>query len=70
MSLEGVLVATTGTNRLSVVALGSAGGAYLAARLVSSTRAKVWVYSFLVAVVVLSIICLLMVDSTQFLQHS
>ena len=59
-----------GTNRLSVVALGSTGGAYLAARLVSSARAKVWVYRFLIVVVVLSINYLLMVDSTQFLQNA
>jgi uncharacterized membrane protein YfcA len=51
------------------LALGSAAGAYLAARLASSDRAKVWVYRFLVVVVVLSIIDLIFVDSTKYLHH-
>lgn len=42
------------------------GSAYLAAWLVSSARARVWVYRLLIVVV--SIIHLLMVDSTQYLQ--
>jgi uncharacterized membrane protein YfcA len=59
-----------GTNRLSVVALGSAGGAYLAAWSVSSARAKVWLCRFLIVVVVFSIIQLLMVDSFQYPQDT
>ena len=50
------------------LALGSAVGAYLAARLASREWAKVWVYRFLI--IVLSIIHLLMVDSTQYVQHT
>jgi hypothetical protein len=52
------------------LALGSAAGAYLAALLASREWAKVWVYHFLIVVVVLSIIHLLMVDSTQYLKHT
>jgi uncharacterized protein len=52
------------------LALGSAAGAYLAALLASREWAKVWVYRFLIVVIVLSIIHLLMVDSTQYLQHT
>jgi len=52
------------------LALGSAVGTYLAARLASREWAKVWVYRFLIVVVVLSIIHLLMVDSTQYLRHT
>ena len=52
------------------LALGSAAGAYLAARLITYERAKVWVYRFLVVVVVLSIIQLLIVDSTRYLHHA
>jgi uncharacterized protein len=52
------------------LALGSAVGAYVAARLVTRERAKVWVYRFLVLVVVLSIIQLLIVDSEKYLQHT
>ena len=52
------------------LALGSAAGAYIAARLVTMASAKVWVYRFLVLVVVLSIVHLLMVDSTKFLHHT
>ena len=51
------------------LALGSAAGAYLAARLASSDRAKVWVYRFLVVVVMISIIDLIIVDSTKYLHH-
>ena len=50
------------------LALGSAVGAYLAARLASREWAKVWDYRFLI--IVLSIIHLLMVDSTQSLHHT
>jgi uncharacterized membrane protein YfcA len=52
------------------LALGSAAGAYVAARLVTRPSAKAWVYRFLVLVVVLSIVHLVMVDSTKFLQHT
>jgi uncharacterized protein len=52
------------------LALGSAVGAYVAARLVTQERAKVWVYRFLVLVVVLSIVQLLIVDSAKYLQHT
>ena len=52
------------------LALGSAARAYLAARLASRDRAKVWVYRFLIVVVVLSIIDLIIVDSTKYLQHA
>lgn len=50
--------------------LGSAAGAYLAARLASREWARVWVYRFLIVVGVLSNIHLLTVDSTQHLQHT
>jgi uncharacterized protein len=52
------------------LALGSAAGAYVAARLVTQERAKAWVYRFLVLVVVLSIVQLLIVDSGRYLQHA
>ena len=52
------------------LALGSAVGAYVAARLISRPWAKTWVYRFLVLVVILSILHLIMVDSTRFLQHA
>ena len=52
------------------LALGSAVGAYVAARLVSRPWAKAWVYRFLVLVVILSILHLVIVDSTKFLQHT
>jgi uncharacterized protein len=52
------------------LALGSAAGAYVAARLVTREQAKVWVYRFLVLVVVLSIVQLLIVDSGRYLQHA
>ena len=52
------------------LALGSTAGAYLAARLASRDRAEVWVYRFLIVVVVLSIIDLIIVDSTKYLQHA
>ena len=52
------------------LALGSAAGAYVAARLASSDRARVWVYRFLVFVVVLSAVQLLVVDSGNYLQHT
>ena len=52
------------------LALGSAAGAYVAVRLVTRPSAKAWVYRFLVLVVVLSIVHLVMVDSTKFLQHT
>ena len=52
------------------LALGSRAGAYLAARLATRTRAKVWVYRFLVLTVILSILYLLAADSTEFSQHA
>lgn len=52
------------------LALGSAAGAYVAARLVSSDRARVWVYRFLVLVVILSVVQLLIVDGEKYLQHT
>lgn len=42
----------------------------LAARLVSSDRAKVWTYRFLIVIVILSIIDLIIVDSTRYLHHA
>jgi uncharacterized protein len=51
------------------LALGSAVGAYVAARLVARPWAKAWVYRFLI-LVVLSILHVIMVDSTKFLQHT
>jgi hypothetical protein len=42
----------------------------VAASLVTSERAKVWVYRFIVLVVVLSIAQLLVIDSTKYLQHT
>jgi uncharacterized membrane protein YfcA len=50
------------------LAIGSAVGAYVAARLAAQARAKVWVYRFLVLVVFLSIVCLIVVDSEKYLQ--
>ena len=52
------------------LALGSAAGAYIVARLASSDRTKAWVYRFLIVVVVLLIIDLIIVDSTKYLQHT
>ncbi len=52
------------------LALGSAVGAYVAARLVARPWAKAWVYRFLILVVFLSILHLIMGDSTKFLQHT
>ncbi len=52
------------------LALGSAAGAYVAAHLASSDRARVWVYRFLVLVVILSVVQLLVVDSSRYLQHT
>jgi uncharacterized membrane protein YfcA len=52
------------------LALGSAVGAYAAARLVARASARVWVYRFLVLIIVLSIAHLLMVDSAEYLQHT
>jgi uncharacterized membrane protein YfcA len=52
------------------LALGSAAGAYVAARLASNDRARVWVYRFLVFVVVLSVAQLLIVDGEKYLQHT
>ncbi len=52
------------------LALGSAAGAYVAARLASNERARVWVYRFLVLVVVLSVVQLLVVDGEKYLQHT
>jgi uncharacterized membrane protein YfcA len=52
------------------LALGSAVGAYAAARLVAGASARVWAYRFLVLIIVLSIARLLMVDSAEYLQHT
>ena len=51
------------------LALGSAAGAYFVARLASGDRTKAWVYRLLIAAVVLSIIGLIIVDSTKDLLH-
>lgn len=50
--------------------LGSAVGAYVAARLATKDWARVWVYRFLVLSVVLAILHLLVVDSGRYLQHT
>jgi hypothetical protein len=42
----------------------------VAVRLVTRPQAKACVYRFLVLVVVLSVVHLIMVDSTKFLQHT
>ena len=42
----------------------------MAARLVTMPQAKAWVYRFLVLGVILSIVHLIMVDGTKFLQHT
>jgi uncharacterized membrane protein YfcA len=53
------------------LALGSASGAYVAARLATKDWAKVWVYRFLVLLVVLAIVHLIViVDPEKFLQHA
>jgi uncharacterized protein len=52
------------------LALGSAVGAYVAARLVTKDWTRVWVYRFLVLSVVLAILHLLVVDSGRYLQHT
>ena len=52
------------------LALGSAAGAYVAARLVAKDWARVWVYRFLVLSVVLAIVHLILIDSEKFLQHA
>jgi uncharacterized protein len=52
------------------LALGSAVGAYVAARLATKDWAKVWVYRLLVLLVVLAIAYLLVADSQNFLQHT
>ncbi len=52
------------------LALGSAVGAYLAARLATKDWARVWVYRLLVLLVILAIAHLIMVDSKNFLQHA
>ena len=52
------------------LALGSAVGAYVAARLATKDWAKVWVYRLLVLLVVLAIAHLLVADSQNFLQHT
>lgn len=49
------------------LALGSAAGAYLAARLASREWTKVWIYRFLVVVVILAIAHLIFVDTQKFL---
>jgi uncharacterized protein len=52
------------------LALGSAVGAYVAARLATKDWAKVWVYRLLVLLVVLAIAHLLVAGSQNFLQHT
>ena len=52
------------------LALGSAAGAYVASLLATQEWAKVWVYRFLVLLVILSIVHLLMVDSSEFLSRN
>jgi uncharacterized protein len=52
------------------LALGSAAGAYVAARLAAKDWARVWVYRFLVLSVVLAIVHLILIDSEKFLQHA
>jgi uncharacterized membrane protein YfcA len=52
------------------LALGSAAGAYVAARLATKDWARVWVYRFLVLLVILAIVHLIMVDSEKYLQHA
>jgi uncharacterized protein len=52
------------------LALGSAAGAYVAARLAAKDWARVWVYRFLVLSVVLAIVHLIIVDSGRYLQHA
>ena len=49
------------------LALGSATGAYLAAKLATQEWARVWVYRLLVLVVVLAIAHLILVDTEKFL---
>lgn len=49
------------------LALGSAAGAYAAARLATREWAKVWVYRFLVVVVILAIVHLAIADTEKFL---
>jgi len=49
------------------LALGSAAGAYVAARLAANDWARVWVYRFLVLSVVLAIVHLIIVDSGRYL---
>ena len=52
------------------LALGSASGAYIAAKLATRDWARVWVYRFLVLVVILAIVYLIMVDDVKFLQYT
>ncbi len=52
------------------LALGSAIGAYVAARLTTKAWARVWIYRLLVLVVVPEIAHLLATDSENFLQHA
>lgn len=49
------------------LALGSAAGAYFAAKLASQEWTRVWIYRFLVIVVILAIAHLIVVDTQQFL---
>lgn len=51
------------------LALGSAIGAYVATRLATKDRARVWVYRFLVLLVILTIVHPTMVDNEKFLQQ-
>ena len=52
------------------LAVGSASGAYVAARLATKDWARVWVYRLLVLLVVLAIAHLITVDNKEFLQHA
>ena len=52
------------------LALGSASGAYLTAKLATQDWARAWVYRFLVLVVILAILHLIMVHDPKCLQHT
>jgi uncharacterized membrane protein YfcA len=52
------------------LALGSASGAYIAAKLATRDWARAWVYRFLVLVIILAIVHLIMVDNVRLLQYT
>ena len=52
------------------LALPSASGAYIAAKLATRDWARAWVYRFLVLVVILAIVHLTMVNDAKCLQHT